>query len=67
VYLTLNQKYQIGLKTLKISHSDLANILGFSRSYITLLINGERKNELFTKWMDENVMYLFKNKRSLKK
>jgi len=67
MYLTLNQKYSIGLKTLKMTHSDLAKTLGFSRTYVTMLINGERENELFTKWMDENVLYLFRNKRSLKK
>ena len=65
--LTLNQKYSIGLKFLRITHSDLAKTLGFTRNYVTMLVNGKRKNELFTAWMEENVMPLFRNKRSLKK
>lgn len=67
MYLNLYQKYSIGLKALNMTHSDLADILGFSRNYVCMLMNGKRKNELFTKWMDENVLPLFRNKRSLKK
>jgi DNA-binding CsgD family transcriptional regulator len=64
--LTLNQKYAIGLKSLNMTQADLANELGFSRNYINMLIKGSRKNELFNQWMSENVLILFKNKRSIK-
>ena len=64
--LSLNQKYIIGLKELKMTQSDLGKELGFSRNYINMLINGSRKNELFDQWMKENVLVLFKNKRSVK-
>ena len=60
--LSLNQKYIIGLKELKMTQSDLGKELGFSRNYINMLIKGSRKNELFDQWMKENVLVLFKNK-----
>ena len=63
--LSLNQKYIIGLKELKMTQSDLGKELGFSRNYINMLIKGSRKNELFDQWMKENVLVLFKNKRSV--
>ena len=64
--LSLNQKYIIGLKELKMTQSDLGKELGFSRNYINMLIKGSLKNELFDQWMKENVLVLFKNKRSVK-
>lgn len=64
--LSLNQKYIIGLKELKMTQSDLGKELGSSRNYINMLIKGSRKNELFDQWMKENVLVLFKNKRSVK-
>lgn len=64
--LSLNQKYIVGLKELKMTQSDLAKELGFSRNYINMLIKGSRKNELFNQWMQENVLILFKTKRSVK-
>ena len=64
--LSLNQKYIIGLKELKMTQSDLGKELGFSRNYINMLIKGSQKNELFDQWMKENVLILFKNKRSVK-
>ena len=64
--LSLNQKYIIGLKELKMTQSDLGKELGFSRNYTNMLIKGSRKNELFDQWMKENVLVLFKNKRSVK-
>ena len=64
--LSLNQKYIIGLKELKMTQSDLGKELGVSRNYINMLIKGSRKNELFDQWMKENVLVLFKNKRSVK-
>lgn len=64
--LSLNQKYIIGLKELKMTQSDLGKELGFSRNYINMLIKGSWKNELFDQWMKDNVLILFKNKRSVK-
>ena len=64
--LSLNQKYIIGLKEFKMTQSDLDKELVFSRNYINMLIKGSRKNELFDQWMKENVLVLFKNKRSVK-
>lgn len=63
--LSLNQKYIIGLKELKMTQNDLGKELGFSRNYINMLIKGSRKNELFDQWMKENVLVLFKNKMNL--
>ncbi len=48
------------------SQAALGRELGFCRSHISMLINGTRKNELFDKWMKENVLVLFTNKRSVK-
>ena len=64
--LSLNQKYIIGLKELKMTQSDLGKELGFSRHYINMRIKGSRNNELFDQWMKDNVLVLFKNKRSVK-
>ena len=60
--LSLNQKYIIGLKELKMTQSDLGKELGFSRNYINMLIKGSRKNELFDQWMKENVLIYSKTK-----
>lgn len=65
--LSLEHKYMIGLKTLNITQCELAQELGFTRNYVNMLVNGKRKNPLFDKWMEINVLPLFKNKRSLKK
>lgn len=64
--LTKKQKYLIGLNYLNMSQAALGRELGFCRSHISMLINGTRKNELFDKWMKENVLILFTNKRSVK-
>jgi hypothetical protein len=66
VRLTKKQKYLIGLNYLNMSQAALGRELGFCRSHISMLINGTRKNELFDKWMKENVLVLFTNKRSVK-
>ena len=62
--LSLNQKYIIGLKELKMTQNDLGKELGFSRNYINMLIKGRRKNGLFDQWMKENGLNLVKNKKS---
>ena len=64
--LSLNQKYIIGLKELKMTQSDLGKEFGVSHPSLNMLIKGSRKNELFDQWMKENVLVLFKNKRSVK-
>lgn len=46
--LSLNQKYIIGLKELKMTQSDLGKELGFSRNYINMLIKGSRKMNYLT-------------------
>ena len=64
--LTLAQKYMFGLKMLGMTNTELAKRLNFSKQYIGQLIKGQRKNEYFSKWMDENVLVLFKTNRSFK-
>lgn len=64
--LTLAQKYMLGLKMLGMTNTELAKKLNFSKQYIGQLIKGQRKNEIFSKWMEENVLILFKTNRSFK-
>lgn len=64
--LTLAQKYMLGLKMLGMTNTELAKKLNFSKQYIGQLIKGQRKNEYFSKWMEENVLILFKTNRSFK-
>ena len=64
--LTLAQKYMLGLKMLGMTNTELAKKLNFSKQYIGQLIKGQRKNEYFSKWMEENVLILFETNRSFK-
>ena len=64
--LTLAQKYMLGLKMLGMTNTELGKKLNFSKQYIGQLIKGQRKNEFFSKWMEENVLILFKTNRSFK-
>lgn len=64
--LTLAQKYMLGLKMLGMTNTELVKKLNFSKQYIGQLIKGQRKNEIFSKWMEENVLILFKTNRSFK-
>ena len=40
--LTIVQQYKIGLNVLGLSNLDLARELGFSKSYVNMLINKKR-------------------------
>ena len=64
--LTLTQKYMLGLKMLGMTNTELAKKLNFSKQYIGQLIKDQRRNAYFTKWMEENVLILFKTNRSFK-
>lgn len=61
--LTIVQQYKIGLNVLGLSNLDLAHELGFSKSYVNMLINKKRSNELFDNWMETNVLPLFERKK----
>lgn len=61
--LTIVQQYKIGLNVLGLSNLELARELGFSKSYVNMLINKKRSNELFDNWMETNVLPLFKRKK----
>ena len=61
--LTIVQQYKIGLNVLGLSNLDLARELGFSKSYVNMLINKKRSNELFDNWMETNVLPLFERKK----
>ena len=61
--LTIVQQYKIGLNVLGLSNLDLARELGFSKSYVNMLINKKRSNELFDNWMKTNVLPLFERKK----
>lgn len=61
--LTIVQQYKIGLNVLGLSNLELARELGFSKSYVNMLINKKRSNELFDNWMETNVLPLFERKK----
>ena len=61
--LTIVQQYKRGLNVLGLSNLDLARELGFSKSYVNMLINKKRSNELFDNWMETNVLPLFERKK----
>ena len=61
--LTIVQQYKIGLNVLGLSNLDLARESGFSKSYVNMLINKKRSNELFDNWMETNVLPLFERKK----
>ena len=61
--LTIVQQYKIGLNVLWLINLDLALELGFSKSYVNMLINKKRSNELFDNWMETNVLPLFERKK----
>ena len=64
--LTLAQKYMLGLKMLGMTNTQLAKELNFSKQYISQLIKCQRKNEIFSSWMNKNVLPLFGTQRSFK-
>jgi transcriptional regulator with XRE-family HTH domain len=48
-------KYKIALLRLGITQREAAKTLGFSESYISMLVSGQRKNKKFNEWLKENV------------
>lgn len=65
--LSLYDKYKLGMKKLSITQNELALEMGFTRSYVNMLVNGKRKNDQFDNWVKENILPLFETKRSIKK
>ncbi len=65
--LSLYDKYKLGMKKLSITQNKLALEMGFTRSYVNMLVNGKRKNDQFDNWVKENILPLFETKRSIKK
>lgn len=52
-------QYKLGLMRLGISQRKLGDILGFSESYISMLLSGSRKNIIFDNWVKENLDFVF--------
>jgi predicted transcriptional regulator len=48
-------KYKIALLRIGITQREAAKTLGFSESYISMLVSGQRSNNKFDKWLRENV------------
>jgi len=51
----ISMKYKIALLRLGITQREAAKTLGFSESYISMLVSGQRKNNKFNEWLKENV------------
>jgi len=51
----ISMKYKIALMRMDMTQREAANILGFSESYISMLISGQRTNENFDNWLKDNV------------
>ena len=51
----ISMKYKIALMRLGITQREAAKTLGFSESYISMLVSGQRKNKKFNEWLKENV------------
>ena len=51
----ISMKYKIALMRIGITQREAANILGFSESYISMLVSGQRSNERFNTWLRANV------------
>lgn len=49
-----NIKLKIAFLRLGLTQRETAEILGFHESYISLLLQGKRKNKLFEDWLKEN-------------
>lgn len=63
--LSLYDKYKLGMKKLSITQNELALEMGFTRSYVNMLVNGKRKNDQFDNWVKKNILPLFETKRSI--
>ena len=51
----ISMKYKIALLRLGITQREAAKALGFSESYISMLVSGQRSNNKFDEWLRENV------------
>ena len=51
----ISMKYKIALLRLGITQREAAKTLGFSESYISMLVSGQRNNKKFDEWLRENV------------
>ena len=51
----ISMKYKIALMRLGITQREASSILGFSESYISMLVSGQRSNERFNTWLRDNV------------
>ena len=45
---------------LGISQRELANILGYSEQYISMILSGKRECKRFNEWLQQNIPNLFK-------
>lgn len=52
--------YKIGLMQFGISQRELANILGYSEQYISMILAGKRNCKKFDEWLQHNIPSLFK-------
>jgi len=52
--------YKIALMQFGISQRELANTLGYSEQYISMVIAGKRDCKKFNEWLQENIPSLFK-------
>ena len=51
----ISMKYKIALMRIGVTQREAANILGFSESYISMLVSGQRSNKKFDEWLRDNV------------
>lgn len=58
-YLT-RKNFKIALIEMGISQKELAQKLGYTEQYISMLLSGKRQCEQFNKWFEINAPYLFK-------
>lgn len=52
--------YKIALMQLGISQRELANTLGYSEQYISMILAGKRSCKRFDEWLLKNIPSLFK-------
>jgi transcriptional regulator with XRE-family HTH domain len=54
------RNYKIALLQLGISQRKVADILGYSEQYISMILSGKRSCKKFDEWMYINAPHLFK-------
>lgn len=52
--------YKIALMQFGISQRELANTLGYSEQYISMILSGKRECKRFNEWLQQNIPSLFK-------